>query len=360
VTADATATQPTGSAQAVEDSRDDVLATTEVAGDADLDSSLRPRLLDDFVGQARLKEQLRLVLDGARGRGAPADHLLFSGPPGLGKTSLAGIVAAEMDADLRATSGPALERPGDLAAILTNVEGGDVLFIDEIHRMPRAVEEILYPAMEDFQLDIVIGKGPGARAIRLPLPAFTLVGATTRTGLIAGPLRDRFGFAARLDFYGEADLEGIIRRSAAILEIALEPQGAAEIARRSRGTPRIANRLLKRVRDYAEVRADGVVTAGVARAALTLFEVDERGLDRLDNRVLEVLCTSFGGGPVGLSTLAVAVGEEVDTVEDVVEPFLIQQGLLARTPRGRVATAGAWHHLGISPPAEVGPEGTLF
>jgi holliday junction DNA helicase RuvB len=333
-----------------DEAHNEVLATAEVAGDADLDASLRPRLLDDFVGQARLKEQLRLVLDGARGRGTPADHLLFSGPPGLGKTSLANIIAAEMDADLRTTSGPALERPGDLAAILTNVEAGDVLFIDEIHRMPRAVEEILYPAMEDFQLDIVIGKGPGARAIRLPLPVFTLVGATTRTGLIAGPLRDRFGFAARLDFYGEADLQGIIARSAAILDIPLSDDGAGEIARRSRGTPRIANRLLKRVRDYAEVRADGIVTTPIAQAALLLFEVDARGLDRLDNRVLEALCASFGGGPVGLSTLAVAVGEEVDTIEDVVEPFLIQQGLLARTPRGRVATAGAWHHLGIAPP----------
>jgi holliday junction DNA helicase RuvB len=344
----------------VELSSEDVLATTAVAGDADLDASLRPRMLDDFVGQPIVKEQLRLVLDGARGRGTSADHLLFSGPPGLGKTSLAGIVAAEMGADLRATSGPALERPGDLAAILTNVEAGDVLFIDEIHRMPRAVEEILYPAMEDFCLDIVVGKGPGARAIRLPLPAFTLVGATTRTGLIASPLRDRFGFAARLEFYGEADLEGIIRRSASILEIRMEADGAAEVARRSRGTPRIANRLLKRVRDYAEVRADGIITGDVARAALALFEVDERGLDRLDRRVLSALCTAFGGGPVGLSTLAVAVGEEVDTVEEVVEPFLIQLGLLARTPRGRIATSGAWHHLGLSPPADPATPASLF
>jgi Holliday junction DNA helicase RuvB len=344
----------------VETDYDDVLATTAVPGDADLDASLRPRLLDDFVGQPVLKEQLRLVLDGARGRGTCADHLLFSGPPGLGKTSLAGIVAAEMHADLRATSGPALERPGDLAAILTNVEAGDVLFIDEIHRMPRAVEEILYPAMEDFHLDIVVGKGPGARAIRLPLPTFTLVGATTRTGLIASPLRDRFGFSARLEFYGEDDLTGIIRRSAVILEIEMADDGAAEIARRSRGTPRIANRLLKRVRDYAEVRADGVITGDVARAALRLFEVDDRGLDRLDRRVLEALCGSFGGGPVGLSTLAVGVGEEVDTIADVVEPFLIQQGLLARTPRGRIATAGAWHHLGLRPPPEPAGDRSLF
>jgi Holliday junction DNA helicase RuvB len=339
-----------------DDPYDDVLTSTPIAGDAELDASLRPRRLAEFVGQPQLREQLELILEGARARGAPADHLLFSGPPGLGKTSLAGIVAAEMDADLRVTSGPALERAGDLAAILTNVEAGDVLFIDEIHRMPRAVEEILYPAMEDFRLDIVVGKGPGARALRLPLPAFTLVGATTRTGLIASPLRDRFGFAGRLDFYGEADLDAILRRSAGLLGIALHEDGAAEVARRSRGTPRIANRLLKRVRDYAEVRADGVVTGAIARAALELFEVDGRGLDRLDRRVLEALCASFGGGPVGLSTLAVAVGEEPDTVEEVVEPFLIQQGLLARTPRGRVATGGAWAHVGLQPPRAPGDQ----
>jgi Holliday junction DNA helicase RuvB len=341
------------------DQPDEILATTELAGDADLDASLRPRRLAEFVGQAKVKEQLALVLDGAKGRGASADHLLFSGPPGTGKTSLAGIVAAEMDADLRATSGPALERPGDLAAILTNLEPGDVLFVDEIHRLPRGVEEILYPAMEDYSLDIVVGKGPGARAIRLPLPAFTLVGATTRTGLITSPLRDRFGFAARLDYYQPDELAGILRRSAGILDIDLDDEGAWEVARRSRGTPRIANRLLKRVRDYAEVRADGSVTPAVARRALELFDVDERGLDKLDRWVLEALCRSFGGGPVGLSTLAVAVGEEPDTVEDVVEPFLIQQGLLARTPRGRVATEGAWHHLGLARPAPV-DAATLF
>jgi holliday junction DNA helicase RuvB len=329
---------------------DEVLATTAVAGDDELDASLRPRRLDEFAGQDRVKEQLGLVIDGATHRDEPPDHLLFSGPPGLGKTSLAHIVAAEMGSDLRATSGPALERPGDLAAILTNLEPGDVLFVDEIHRLARQVEEVLYPAMEDFCLDIVVGKGPGARAIRLPLPAFTLVGATTRTGLITSPLRDRFGFAARLEFYGTAELAAILGRSADILGIRLDPEGALEIARRARGTPRIANRLLKRVRDYADVRADGTVTLDVATRALELFEVDARGLDKLDRWVLAVLCEHFGGGPVGRSTLAVAVGEEPDTVEDVVEPFLIQQGLLARTSRGRVATAGAYAHLGLEPP----------
>ena len=339
---------------------DDILATTAVAGDIELDNSLRPKRLDEFVGQPTVKEQLALVLDGAKGRGDSADHVLLSGPPGLGKTSLAGIVATEMDADLRATSGPALERPGDLAAILTNLEAGDVLFIDEIHRLPRAVEEILYPAMEDFSLDIVVGKGPGARAIRLPLPQFTLVGATTRTGLITSPLRDRFGFAARLDYYDGDELADILRRSADILGMTLHHEGAREIAGRSRGTPRIANRLLKRVRDYAEVRADGVVTIDVAHRALEIFEVDGRGLDKLDRWVLAALCRDFGGGPVGLSTLAVAVGEEADTVEDVVEPFLIQQGLLARTPRGRVATAQAWGHLGLDAPEPPGAPPGLF
>ena len=330
---------------------DDVLATAAIEGDAELDASLRPRRLADFVGQARVKEQLSLVLDAARGRGAPADHLLFSGPPGLGKTSLAGIVAAELGAELRTTSGPALERPGDLAAILTNLESGDVLFVDEIHRLSRQVEEILYPAMEDFCLDIVVGKGPGARALRLPLPAFTLVGATTRTGLITGPLRDRFGFATRLEYYAPDELAGILRRSAGILGVEVDDDAGLEVAQRSRGTPRIANRLLKRVRDFAEVREDGRATLDVARRALDLFEVDERGLDRLDRQVLAVLCRDFGGGPVGLSTLAVAVGEETETVEDVVEPFLIQQGLLARTPRGRVAAEGAYAHLGLARPA---------
>ncbi|QBI21467.1 Holliday junction branch migration DNA helicase RuvB [Egibacter rhizosphaerae] len=329
---------------------DEILAGAAVPADGDLDTSLRPERLDEFVGQRRVKEQLALVLEGARGRGSAADHLLFSGPPGLGKTSLATIVASEMDADLRTTSGPALERPGDLAAILTNLEDGDVLFVDEIHRLPRAVEEVLYPAMEDFALDIVVGKGPGARAIRLPLPQFTLVGATTRTGLVTGPLRDRFGFAARLDFYDREELVGILQRSATLLDVRLDPGGAEEVAQRSRGTPRVANRLLKRVRDYAEVRADGVVTPEVAGAALELFEVDAAGLDKVDRWVLSTLCEQFSGGPVGLSTLAVAVGEEPDTVEDTVEPFLIQRGLLARTPRGRVATAAGFAHLDLAPP----------
>ena len=331
---------------------EDVLATVALEGENELEVALRPRLLEDFVGQRRVSEQLHLVLAAARGRGSAADHILLSGPPGLGKTTLAGIVATELDAEFRSTSGPALERPGDLAAILSNVEAGDVLFVDEIHRLPRQTEEILYPAMEDFRLDIIVGKGPGARAIRLGLPAFTLVGATTRTGLVTAPLRDRFGFAARLDYYEAADLAAIVRRSAGLLDVRIEPEGAAEVAARSRGTPRIANRLLRRMRDYAEVRADGVVTADVARAALALFEVDELGLDRLDRQVLGVLCRDYRGGPVGLSTLAVAVGEETETVEDVVEPFLIQQGLLGRTPRGRIATAAAWSHLGLTVPAD--------
>jgi Holliday junction DNA helicase RuvB len=313
--------------------------------------TLRPRRLAEFVGQAQLKEHLDIMLEAARRRSQPSDHLLFAGPPGLGKTSLAGIVANEMGAGLRITSGPALVRAGDLAAILTNLAEGDVLFVDEIHRLGRAVEEILYPAMEDFQLDIVLGKGPSARTVRLDLPPFTLVGATTRTGLITGPLRDRFGFVARLDYYSPGDLDAIIRRSGAILDVHLDTSGAAEIARRARGTPRIANRLLKRVRDFAEVRGDGSVDEGVARRGLELFGVDELGLDKVDRAILAAICSRFGGGPVGLSTLAVSIGEETDTVEDVYEPYLLQAGLLMRTPRGRVATPGAWLHLGLDPPA---------
>jgi Holliday junction DNA helicase RuvB len=312
------------------------------------DAALRPTVLVDFVGQDRIKEQLGLLIEGARARSETIDHLLFSGPPGLGKTTLAGIVANEVGVGFQPTSGPALDRPGDLAAILTNLEPGDVLFVDEIHRMPRPVEEVLYPALEDFKLDVVLGKGPSARSIRLDLPRFTLVGATTRPGRITLPLRERFGFSPRLDYYSVEDLARIVRRSAGILEVSVDDEGAMEIARRSRGTPRVANRLLRRVRDVAEVRHDGQVTAQIARAGLELFDVDEEGLDKLDLAVLGTIVRKFGGGPVGLSTLAAAVGEETDTIEDVVEPYLMQLGFLKRTPRGRVATERALRHLGIS------------
>ncbi|MDZ7674165.1 MAG: Holliday junction branch migration DNA helicase RuvB [Acidimicrobiales bacterium] len=321
------------------------------------DDGLRPRALADFVGQGRLKEHLEIILEAARRRGHAADHLLFAGPPGLGKTTLASIVANEMGVRCVPTSGPAVERAGDLAAILTQLEEGDVLFVDEIHRLPRAVEEVLYPAMEDFQLDIVIGKGPAARSIRLDLPNFTLVGATTRTGAITGPLRDRFGLVERLDFYTADELEAIVTRAAGILEVALELDGATEIARRARGTPRIANRLLRRVRDYAEVRADGTIDLDTAHAGLSTFGVDERGLDKVDRAILSAICERFGGGPVGLSTLAISVGEQTETVEDVYEPFLIQQGLLMRTPRGRVCTLVAWEHLGIVAPTSAQTDG---
>jgi Holliday junction DNA helicase RuvB len=321
---------------------------------------LRPRHLAEFVGQGELKEHLSIVLEAARRRRQAADHLLLAGPPGLGKTTLAGIVAAEMAVQLHVTSGPALERAGDLAAILTKLDDGDVLFIDEIHRLSRTVEEILYPAMEDFQLDIVVGKGPAASSIRLTLPRFTLVGATTRTGMITGPLRDRFGLVARLDYYTPEELEAIVVRAAGILGVEIEPEGAWEIARRSRGTPRIANRLLRRVRDFSEVRADGHIDVAIARDGLALFGVDELGLDKVDRAVLGAICRQFGGGPVGLSTLAISVGEQPETVEDVYEPFLIQQGLVARTPRGRVAMPAAWHHVGLSPPASSPPTPMLF
>ena len=309
------------------------------------EAGLRPRHLDEFVGQRELKEHLDIVLGAARQRGQAADHILLAGPPGLGKTTMAGIVAAEMGGALHVTSGPALERAGDLAAILTKLSEGDVLFIDEIHRLSRSVEEILYPAMEDFQIDIVVGKGPAASSIRLTLPRFTLIGATTRTGMITGPLRDRFGLVARLDYYDAIDLQAIITRAATILDVPLSDQGAAQIARRSRGTPRIANRLLRRVRDFAEVRGDGTISVDTANEALRVFGVDELGLDKVDRAILHSICHTFEGGPVGLSTLAIAVGEQPETVEDVYEPFLIQQGLLQRTPRGRVVTEAARRHI---------------
>ncbi len=321
-----------------------------IASEIELEAGLRPRALDEFVGQRELKEHLRIVLEAARKREQPVDHLLFAGPPGLGKTTLAGIVATEMGVHLHVTSGPALERAGDLAAILTKLEDGDVLFIDEIHRLSRAVEEILYPAMEDFQLDIVVGKGPAASSIRLTMPPFTLVGATTRTGMITGPLRDRFGLVARLDYYDDEELRSIVERAARILDVSIDRDGAWEIARRSRGTPRIANRLLRRVRDFAEVRADGTIDADVARDGLALFGVDDRGLDKVDRAILTALCTQFNGGPVGLSTVAISVGEQPETVEDVYEPFLITQGMIARTPRGRVVLDAAYEHLGIAVP----------
>jgi len=331
--------------------REDLLTPAALPDDDVVEWTLRPQSIDEFIGQAKLKERLAISIEAARSLNRPLDHVLLSGPPGLGKTTMAGILANEMGSRLRVTSGPALERPGDVASILTNLDKGDVFFIDEIHRLPRAVEEVLYPAMEDFQLDIVLGKGPSAQSIRLDLPHFTMIGATTRKGKVAAPLRDRFGIVDKLDYYTQEELGRIVHRSAIILDVPITEDGADLIALRGRGTPRIANRLLARVRDYAVARADGVADAATANAALEVFEVDGRGLDKVDREILEAIVVKFGGGPVGLSTLAIVVGEEPETVEDAYEPFLLQIGFLKRTPRGRVATPAAYAHLGLEPPA---------
>jgi Holliday junction DNA helicase RuvB len=319
-------------------------------GEVATDAALRPRSLADYLGQDQVKEKLQIFIDAARARQESLEHVLLYGPPGLGKTSLAHVIAAEMKVNIRITSGPAIERAGDLAAILTNLHKGDILFIDEIHRLGRVVEEVLYPAMEDFALDIVIGKGPGARSIRLSLPRFTVIGATTRLALMTAPLRARFGVIYRLQFYSQEATEAIVKRSARLMRVPIDDAGASEVARRARGTPRVANRLLKRVRDYAQVRADGQITAPVAQQALSMLQIDANGLDEMDRRVLETITQKFDGGPVGLETIAASISEEADTIMDVVEPYLLQLGFLDRTPRGRVATRRAYEHLGLEPP----------
>ncbi len=328
---------------------DRILAGAPREEDEPFESSLRPRRLEEYVGQEKVKDNLRIAIEAAKQRGEPLDHVLLYGPPGLGKTTLANIIAAEMGVSIRTTSGPAIERPGDLAAVLTNLQPEDVLFIDEVHRLARAVEEILYPAMEDYALDLVLGKGPGARSVRLALPRFTLIGATTRYAMMSPPLRDRFGAVYRLDFYETEAIARIVRRSARILDVELDDEGTLEIARRSRGTPRVANRLLKRVRDYAQVMADGAITREVAREALARLEIDDLGLDDVDHKVLRTVIEKFNGGPVGLDTIAAAISEESDTIMDVYEPYLLQLGFLHRTPRGRVVTRAAYEHLGVPP-----------